>query len=98
KNVKLDDANREWLSGILSDYTGRVVDNLGKEATLQATQEQEITTDSILDKRRNNTTLTPEEQLFYQDNKAEIDTRLKQEPLPPPTQQVFIDELNKELT
>lgn len=97
KNVKLDDANREWLSGILSDYTGRVVDNLGKEANLQVAQEQEITTDSILDKRRNNATLTPEEQVFYQENKEEINTRLKQEPLPPPTQQVFIDELNKEL-
>lgn len=83
KNVKLDDANREWLSGILSDYTDRVVSNLSQEAKLQIQQEVEITTDSILDKRRGNSNLTPAEEVFYQENKAEIDTRLKQEPLPP---------------
>lgn len=93
KNTKLDDANREWLAGILSDYTRRVVDNLGSGTNLQTQQDVEITTDSVLDKRRRGASLTPEEQLFYQENKSEIDTRLKQEPLPP-----IVEETTPKLT
>lgn len=75
---RLDDFTKEWMSGILSEYSGRAsktLDNL--------TKTQQPTNESIASKLLNSIPLNQEEQLFYDLNKEAIDTFIKREPMLP---------------
>jgi len=82
KNKNLDSATKEWLSEILGNYSKQAVDALN-ELTKINNRTTVISNESIVDKRRRGDTLSEEEQTYYNENKTEIDTFMKREPMLP---------------
>lgn len=82
KNKNLDSATKEWLSEILGNYSEEAVRGLN-EISQMSNRDTAISNESIIDKLRRGDNLTEEEQTFYNENKLEIDTFMKREPMLP---------------
>lgn len=82
KNKNLDSATKEWLSEILGNYSEEAVRGLN-EISQMSNRDTAISNESVIDKLRRGDTLTEEEQTFYNENKLEIDTFMKREPMLP---------------
>lgn len=101
RNASLDQVTKEWLSEMLSDYSGRATEALSELSTI-TNNTVVVSNETVIDKLRRGETLNQEETEVYETNKTEIDTYIKREvtlPIEPlPTVKSKVDYLKERLS